>query len=147
MLNYPASLGESDVGDCYDRQAHPLTSIALQSWATSITIRVLLTALQTMRFCLRTGFGESTGTYGGTIELPLAGPGQGNVGAPPLFAALSALIVNAYRRMGHGAKLTSSYMNQMFLIAAVMYVDDTDLLHWAPSITTTTNEELIEQVQ
>jgi len=34
----------------------------------------------------------------------------------------------------------------MFLIAAVMYVDDTDLLHWAPFVTTT-DEELIEQVQ
>ena len=32
VLHYPASLGESDFGDCYDRQAHPPTSIALQSW-------------------------------------------------------------------------------------------------------------------
>ena len=64
-----------------------------------------------MQFCLRTGFGESANTYGGTIDSPLAGSGQGNDGALPSFAALSGLIVNAYRRMGHGAKLTSSYMS------------------------------------
>ena len=48
--------------------------------------------------------------------------------------------------MGHGAKLTSSYILHMFILAAVMYVDDTDLMHWAPSPPTTA-EKLVEQVQ
>ena len=58
----------------------------------------------------------------------------------------SALVVNAYRRMGHGATLTSAYTARLFILAAVMYVDDTDLLYWAPSPTTTT-AELVDQVQ
>ena len=36
--------------------------------------------------------------------------------------------------------------SRVFLLAAVMYVDDTDLLHWA-EIPETTDEELIEKVQ
>ena len=48
--------------------------------------------------------------------------------------------------MGHGAKLTSAYTSRMFILAAVMYVDDTDLLHWAPSPTTSSGE-LVQQVQ
>ena len=48
--------------------------------------------------------------------------------------------------MGSGAKLTSSYTSRLFLLAAAMYADDTDLLHWADS-QTTDNEELIEHVQ
>ena len=52
---------------------------------------------------------------------------------------------NAYRRMGHGAQLTSAYTSRMFILAAVMYVDDTDLLHWAPS-PTTPSRELVQQV-
>jgi hypothetical protein len=31
-LHHPAGLGECNFGDCYDRTAHPPTSIALQSW-------------------------------------------------------------------------------------------------------------------
>ena len=34
----------------------------------------------------------------------------------------------------------------MFILAAVMYVDDTDLLHWAPS-PTTSSTELVKQAQ
>ena len=42
--------------------------------------------------------------------------------------------------------MTSPYFSRVFLLAAVMYVDDTDLLHWADS-PSTTDEELIEKVQ
>jgi len=99
-----------------------------------------------MHYCLRTGFGESKEMYGGTESDPFQGYGQGNCASPPGFSALSALVVNAYRRMGHGAKLTSAYTSRMFILAAVMYVDDTDLLHWASS-PTTSSEELVQQVQ
>ena len=100
-----------------------------------------------MQFCVRTGFGESDRFYGGSEENPLAGYGQGNGAAPPAFSALSALIVNAYKRMGNnGAKLTSSYTARLFLLAAVMYVDDTDLCHMTPTVTSS-DEELIQQVQ
>ena len=74
------------------------------------------------------------------------GLGQGSGSSPPSFLVLSVLIVNAYRRMGHGPKLTSAYMSRLFLLAAIMYVDDTDLLHWADS-PTTSDAELIAQVQ
>ena len=72
----------------------------------------------------------------GTLDDPIAGLGQGNCMAPPGFLALSSMIVRAYRRMGHGARLTSVMSVRMFLLAAIMYVDDTDLLHWAPTLTT-----------
>jgi hypothetical protein len=50
--------------------------------------------------------------------------------------ALSSLIADAYRQMGHGARIQSSYFAILFLLAAVMYVDDTDLLHWPESFDT-----------
>ena len=66
VMHWPAGLGGCDFGDCYDRAAHPVASLALQSWGvTRESVRVLLTALQTMQFCLRTGFGESKQFYGG----------------------------------------------------------------------------------
>ena len=55
-------------------------------------------------------------------------------------------MVNAYKRMGHGAKVTSCYAARMFLLAAAMYIDDTDLIHWADS-PHANDEEFIAQVQ
>ena len=45
-----------------------------------------------------------------------------------------------------GLPLRIRYISFAFCLAAVMYVDDTDLLHWAPEATTT-DSELIEYVQ
>ncbi len=102
-LHHPAGLGECNFGDCYDRAAHPPTSIALQSWGIPKSAnRVLLATMQTMQYVLKTGFGESAESYGGTALSPLTGLGQGSGASPPAFMALSLLIVNAYRRMGHG---------------------------------------------
>ncbi len=84
-----------------------------------------------MRFFLRTGFGESKTMYGGFHEERLAGFGQGNAAAGPGFTAMSSLIVNAYLCNEFGAQIYSSYYKQLLLLAAVMYVDDTDLIHWA----------------
>ena len=79
-------------------------------------VRVFLIALQTMQFCLCTGFGESEALFGGTKEHPLAGSGQGSGAAPAAFNVISALVVNAYRCMGHGARLTSSYTVHLFCL-------------------------------
>jgi hypothetical protein len=44
---------------------------------------------------------------------------------------MSLLIVNAYLHDGFGAQIYSSYYKQLLLLAAVMYVNNTDLIHWA----------------
>jgi hypothetical protein len=112
-LHHPAGLGECDFGDCYDRAAYPPTSIALQSWGIpKSAIRVLLTLMATMQYVLKIGFGESTDSYGGTSSSPNSGLGQGSGASPPAFLALGSLIVNAYRRMGHGVRIRSSYLSR-----------------------------------
>ena len=60
--------------------------------------------------------------------------------------ALSSLIVKAYLHDGHGAQIYSSYYKRLLLLAAVMYVDDTDLIHWSRSLVCTP-EELIAAAQ
>jgi hypothetical protein len=83
-----------------------------------------------MQYVLKTGFGESAESYGGTSSSPNSGLGQGSGASPPVFLALSSLIVNTYCNLGHGAKICSSYVGRLFHLSAVMYVDDTGLLHW-----------------
>jgi hypothetical protein len=38
--------------------------------------------MQTMQYVLKTGFGESTETYGGTVDAPNSGLGQGSGASP-----------------------------------------------------------------
>jgi hypothetical protein len=140
-LHHPAGLGECDFGDCYDRATHPPTSIALQSWGIpQLAVRVLLSSLRTMQYVLKTGFGKSSKSFGGTALSPNSGLGQGSGASPPAFMALSSLIVNAYRQMGHGTRVHSLYGSRVFILAAVMYVDDTNLLHWPVSCSTDPDE-------
>jgi hypothetical protein len=68
-------------------------------------------------------------SYGGIHEEHLAGYEQDNAAAGPSFTAMSLLIVKAYLHDGFGAQIYSSYYRQMLLLAAVMYIDDTNLIH------------------
>ena len=65
--------------------------------------------METTRFFLQTGFGESKTPYGGSYAEQLAGYDQGNAAAGPGFTAMSLLIVNAYLRDGFSAQIYSSY--------------------------------------
>ncbi len=87
----------NDFADCYDRVALPVAALALQSFGIPIeAVRVLLLAMQTMRYFLQTGFDESSQSYGGSMEGRMQGFGQGKAAAGPVFLAISAQIVNAY---------------------------------------------------
>ncbi len=128
--HHPVGLGECDFSDCYDQAAHPPTSIALPRWQIPVmVIRVLLTSMQVMQYFLKTGFGKSSKSYGGTSDSPNSGLGQRSGASPPGFLVLSLLIVNAYRFQGHNAKITLAFVEQLFSLAAVMYIDDTEILH------------------
>jgi hypothetical protein len=60
--------------------------------------------------------------------------------------ALSAKIVNAYLQDGHGSRTMTSYTFRLFVLPAVLYVDDTDLIH-TTALVTATPSELVEQSQ
>jgi hypothetical protein len=102
--------------------------------------------METMRFFLQTGFGESKTSYGGSHEERLAGYGQRNAAAGPGFTAMSSLIVNVYLHNGYGAQIYSSYYKRLLILAAVMYVDNTGLAHWS-SVPSCTPAELIAAAQ
>jgi len=53
---------------------------------------------------------------------------QGNGAAPPAFLALSVLMINAYKEMRNSCVYTSCITGAVFVLAEIIYVDDTDLL-------------------
>jgi len=72
-----------DFADCCDRIAH-VAGISLRAWGVpQPAINILLKTMETMRYFLWTGFGESKQSYGGTHEQRLAGYGQGNAALGP----------------------------------------------------------------
>jgi hypothetical protein len=88
-----------------------------------------------MRFFLRTGFGESSESYGGSKEDRTLGLGQGNAAAGAGYAAVSSLIIDAYVREGHGLRTMTSLTCRIFNIDTVIYVDDADLPHTTTHVT------------
>jgi hypothetical protein len=147
ILHHSAGISGVDFHSCYDSVQHPLTSVALQAWGVSLMmVKVMLSVLQTMHFFLRTGYGDSERSYGGTPDDPLGSLGQGNGAALPAFTAVSTLLTLAYVNMGYGVEWESAVSGALFTIAAILYVDDTDLLHWAKS-TGMSDEAFFHQVQ
>jgi hypothetical protein len=81
-----------------------------------------------------------------SMEDRMQGYGQGNAAAGPGFLAISAQIVNAYLRDGHGSRTLTSCSRCLLILAAIIYIDDTNMIHTTPSVTATA-QELISHTQ
>ena len=62
---------------------------------------------------------------------PSMGLGQGNGAPPPGFLAVCTLMINVYRNLGHGVTFIGAWAQDAFTLAAVLFVDDSDLFHMA----------------
>jgi hypothetical protein len=92
----------------------------------------MLTTMQHMQYFVKTGFRiAKTPSFGGSAGDLLMSLGQGSGTAPMGMRNIITLADNAYKRLGHGINMESSISAPIFLLAAIIYVDDTDLLHWA----------------
>ncbi len=70
---------------------------------------------------------------------------QGNGAAPPGFLAVSTLMINAYKWLGHGVNFAWPWSGDAFYLAAVLFVDDSDLFHLAEL--SETDDNFFERVQ
>ncbi len=77
------------------------------------------------------------------MEDRMQGFGQGNAAVGPGFLAISAQIVNAYLRDSHGSQTLTSYSHRILTLAAILYVDDTDVIHTPPSVSATSQELIL----
>ncbi|KAL7460292.1 hypothetical protein ACHAXS_000754 [Conticribra weissflogii] len=91
---------------------------------------MMLEVLQQMQYHLWTGFGQAVVPFGGRPNDPCFGLGQGNGAAHSGFSAANILMINSYKLHNHGMQVTTPYSLLSFVLAAILYVDDTDLLHW-----------------
>jgi hypothetical protein len=101
-LHKTAAIKSVDLANCYDAVAHPIASIALQSFKVcKVMVAMMLYLLKTMTWYLKPAFCQSKISFGGTALDPSMGLGQGNGAPPPGFLAVCTLMINVYRNLGH----------------------------------------------
>lgn len=122
------SIISADAANCYDRIAHAFASLVFQAFGVYITmVSAMLTTIQNMKFFLRTGFGESTVYMTAVLGAIIHGLCQGNTAAPAGWSLISAILLAAYKRMGHGAVVETPISRMEDTSAGVLFVDDVDL--------------------
>jgi hypothetical protein len=135
-----------DLANCYDSVAHLIASIALQSFKVyKVMVAMMLYVLKTMTWYLKTAFGQSKISFGGTVLDPSMGLGQGNDAAPPGFLALCTLMINVYPNLSQGVTFIGAWAQDAFTLAVVLFVDDSDLFHM--TIGMPSDKEFLQLVQ
>jgi hypothetical protein len=96
-------------------------------------------SIQRMRHKVRTSFGDSTVTYGGTDKgkiwkLPPQGVLQGNGSGPAIWAILSSIIFAILKQTGFQNTFASPIRHVSLELAGFAYVDDSDLIQVEDSV-------------
>lgn len=90
----------------------PIASVAAQAHGVSLkSTKLMLSTMQLMQYFIKSGFGIA--------DTPLG------------MQCIVTLADLAFKRLGQGMSSASSITARIFLLAAIIYVDDPDLLHWA----------------
>jgi hypothetical protein len=126
----PASIALVDPSNCYDRIAHAMASLIFQAFGVPLTaVKTMLGAIEKMIFFLQTGFGNSKTFAGGGIGIKTQGLTQGNGASPAGWAVISICILGAHGKKGYGAKFHCPISKLQHHLSAILYVNNTDLLH------------------
>jgi len=141
QLRVPAAIASVDASNCYDRVAHAMASLIFQSFGVADTaVTSMLETIQEMKFFLRTAFGDSQNFAGSTIHIKTQGLCQGNGASPAGWCVISITILRAHGKKGHGAKFMAPISHIRSRLSAILFVDDTDLIH----INMEREEQLVE---
>ena len=125
-----AGLSSIDAANCYDSIAHAIASLVFQAFGVpKEAVESMLTAIEEMKYFLRTAYGDSKDFAGSKIEVKFQGLCQGNGAAPAGWAVISITILQAHKEKGHGAHFVCPISDRTGHLAAILYVDDTDIVH------------------
>ncbi len=137
----PAAIASVDTSNCTDRIAHAIASLIFQAFGVATTaIETMLGAIENMKFCLRTGFGDSKSFAGGGVSVKTQGLTQRNDVSSASWAVISICIIGAHGKKDHGAKFIRPITHLKHHLSAILYVDNTDLLHIGLSKDETVNK-------
>lgn len=105
----------------------------------------MLYTLQNMQYWIRIAYRDAKTSFGATSDDSYMGMGQGSGGSNPGCSCTFTPVVNAYKTKGYNAVMHSAWSRRIMLLAAVLYVDNTDLLLCALDCQST--EEFMSHIQ
>ena len=148
ILHNSMAIVGADLDQCFDRGNGAVAGIASRAHGVSKkSTHLMLSTMQLMQYFVKSGFGVSKEpAFGGSPDDILMGFGQGSGAAPHGMRNIVTLAINAYKRLGHGMNTRYSISDRIFMLAALLYVDDTDKLHWS-DIYGISDEEFLADVQ
>ena len=126
------ALLDNDAIANFDRIVCSLSSIACQRLGMPAIIEQLHNEiLLRMRYNIKTGYGTSEATYGGNLDSPMQGQGQGSGNAPSCWGALSTPMWVALRELcDHSFRAISADNSISCDLQGIAFVDDaTNLLN------------------
>ena len=107
QLRRPGTITGVDAASCYDRIVHSIVIlIARQQGLSLLPLLSFFGTIQNMIYHVRTGHGESEGSYGGTKEVPFQGTCQGNGAIPDYWLLISMIMVLLMHKGGHAMSIT-----------------------------------------
>jgi hypothetical protein len=125
-----AAIASVNASNCYNRIAHVIASLVFQMFGIpESAIRSMLRMIKNMKFFLQRGFGDSTRIAGGGVHVKAQGLTQGNGASPAGWAVISIVILSTHGKKGLGTRFRCLITNLSSHISAILYVDNTDLLH------------------
>ena len=127
----PGGLTSIDAESCYESIAHSIASLVFRAYGVQQgAVETMLMAIEDMKYFLRTAYGDSTTCSGSSIKLKFQGLCQGNGAAPAGWTVITITMIRAHKKKGYGAKFVCPLTLRKKDVAAILFVDDTDLLHF-----------------
>jgi len=130
QMRTPAAIASVDASNCYDRIAYAMASLIFQSFGVKSTaVSAMLEMIQEMKFFLRMAYGDSKMFASSSIKIKTQGLGQGNGASPAGWCVISIVILWSHGAKGHGAHFIALMSLVRCSLLAILYIDDTGLLH------------------
>jgi hypothetical protein len=107
----------------------------------------ILTTIQDLEHHVRTIYGDSKKSFGGSLWIvPCQGLGQGNGAGPQIWAVVSTPVLNYLRSEGYGVAFKTSISGDLIRFVGYAFVNDTDICQTGQD-EFTTGEEIATQMQ
>ncbi|CAJ1960593.1 unnamed protein product [Cylindrotheca closterium] len=124
----------NDAKSCFDRIVHWVAIISLMRFGIQWrTLRSMFVTLMKSKHRVRTGFGDSDRVFTPPTLIPFQGCGQGNGAGPPVWVAISSILLGMMISKGFGFDFLMSISWAPLLADCFCFVDDTDVCQAAPS--------------
>ena len=125
-----AGLASVNSATCYDSVTHAIASLVFQAYGVpEEAVQSMLYTIEEMKYYSRTAYGDSKNYIGHKISVKFLGLCQGDGAAPAGWAVIIIKIINAHKKKGHGGQFVCLILQRTGNLAAILFVDDNDLIN------------------